>query len=121
MKCFIHSAKEAVAACRQCGKGMCTNCSAYSGHSGICPECKKKDLEKEYAMKISEDNSLKRGMIGCIVLAVLTCWSFVGAIIFGIMALAKNAKRKPVQQRIAYLYGEIDKLNRALNNSRAFI
>ena len=45
----------------------------------------------------------------------------ISAIIFGIMAFVKNAKRKPVQQRIAYLYGEIDKLNRALNKGSAII
>ncbi len=48
MKCFIHNKEEAIAVCKNCGKAMCANCSSYSEHSGICPECIKVELEKEY-------------------------------------------------------------------------
>ena len=47
MKCFVHMDKEAIAVCKVCGKAMCSECSAYSNHSGICPECRKVQLEKE--------------------------------------------------------------------------
>ena len=47
MKCFIHINDEAVAVCKQCGKAMCGNCSAYTNHSGICPECRRTEFIQE--------------------------------------------------------------------------
>ena len=54
MKCFIHTGVEAIASCKTCGKGMCSNCSAYSGHTGVCPACRKKEFEREVARCQSE-------------------------------------------------------------------
>lgn len=47
MRCFIHNESEAIATCKKCGKAMCAKCSAYSGHSGICPECRKDEFIAE--------------------------------------------------------------------------
>ena len=60
MRCFFHEAKEAIAACRKCGKGMCVDCSSYDNHSGICPNCKKEDFKKEISEHI-KDNSSQNG------------------------------------------------------------
>ena len=114
MKCFIHNSKEAVAACKKCGKGMCSNCSAYSGHTGICPECRKREFEATRATLYSKVNGLKWRVIGTTILLCLTFWTVIGGIYFGVK-LYKNVKeRNENDSKIAFLTKEIDKLNAAL-------
>ena len=60
MKCFIHNEVEAIAACRKCGKGMCQDCSAYSGHTGICPECRRQEFILEATQKKARIVELER-------------------------------------------------------------
>jgi hypothetical protein len=36
MKCFRHVEMDAVAICRACSKGICTNCAVDLGHSVTC-------------------------------------------------------------------------------------
>ena len=62
MRCFIHTNVEAIAACRQCGKGMCENCSAYSGHTGICPECRRNEFIAEVNTKQARVEELAKNM-----------------------------------------------------------
>lgn len=55
MKCFVHEDKEAVAVCKECGKAMCSDCSSFGMHSGVCPECllpMLKDEKQATAIKI---------------------------------------------------------------------
>ncbi len=117
MKCFIHGAKEAVAACRNCGKGMCSDCSAYSGHTGVCPQCRKKEFEAELTGKYAEEKSLTWGIVGSVLIAM----TVIGLPIGAIMAFIRIRKRRAVQDRIVYLQGEIAKLNRALSQGRSLI
>ena len=63
MNCFIHPHKAAVATCKRCGKAMCENCSAYSGHSGICPECRIDEYKRERAALIDERKSKIRWIV----------------------------------------------------------
>ena len=128
MKCFIHVEKEAVAACRKCGKGMCENCSAYTGHVGICPECKKKEFEAEKVSKYNELNqkssqleSRKLAKVGWIIFTALLFWTIVGLFyglyrIYGVVKELKalNDEIRALSDRISYLTQEIDKLNDAL-------
>ena len=37
MKCFYHEQKDAVGQCRNCGKGLCKDCTIE--HNGICKDC----------------------------------------------------------------------------------
>lgn len=46
MRCFIHTEREAVAVCLNCGKAMCIDCSALDDHSGRCPNCRMLETEK---------------------------------------------------------------------------
>ena len=116
MKCFVHGAREAVAACRFCGKGMCSSCSAYSNHTGKCPECRKKDFEKEVVNLVGEKKGLLWGIVGWSFLTAVLVFTLVGWI-FGVIAIINRVKkRKQITERIEFLTGEIEKLNQALAN-----
>lgn len=129
MNCFIHPHKAAVATCKRCGKAMCENCSAYSGHSGICPECRNADYKRERAALIDERKSKIRWIVFeavIIALVVLfTLWMIIEAgaamLVFLIAALilvpfiVRNAKRlKAIKERLTFVEGEIAKLDAAL-------
>ena len=93
MKCFVHIEKEAIAACRQCGKGMCEDCSAYSGHTGICPECRLKEFKAEVAQKLQENKELKRDFILRIVKSVLLFWLLLIPVLVGLVVCLKLNKQ----------------------------
>lgn len=119
MKCFIHWEADAIAACKTCGKGMCADCSAYSGHSGICPECRKEELIHARNFLVEENVDL----IFDIVKSALWC-VFIITIPFKVFRIFRiTKKRKLNAERIAILTAEIDRLNNALANrgTNAFI
>ena len=108
MKCFIHLGAEAIAVCRNCGKGMCADCSAYSGHSGICPECRKNEFIQERNLLINENKSL---------VWEIAKSAFLCVFIIPILSLVKNIrKKKSNTERIAKLTTEIDRLEKVLSN-----
>ena len=112
MKCFIHWEAEAIAACRTCGKGMCAQCSAYSGHSGICPECRKNDFIKERENLIQGNKNL----VWEIVKASFRCLLII-TIPRSVYRIVKGVRRRKANtERIATLTTEIDRLNNALAN-----
>ncbi len=123
MKCFIHFDAEAIAACRTCGKGMCAECSAYSGHSGVCPECRKKEFEKERANLTAQNKELKWGIVRAAVGTVLLFWTVIFGIINGVKWYKRKKQYNKNVERIDVLSKEITKLNKALNNrgTNAFI
>ena len=121
MKCFIHGAKEAIAACRNCGKGMCSDCSAYSGHTGVCPQCRKEEFEIERIEKYKETKSLLWRIVGWSVLTVALCWTVIAVLIGGVKIFNRVRRRKEALNRIDYLNGEIDKLDNALKQGRSLI
>ncbi len=114
MRCFVHINEEAIAACRHCGKGMCANCSAYSGHSGICPECRKVEFEKEVKSLKSYNKELKWGIIGAAAGTILLFWTIIFGLIFGISWYKKKKEYENNEERIFYLESEIEKLNKVL-------
>ena len=114
MKCFIHLDKEAIAACRKCGKGMCADCSSYSNHSGICPACRNDEYKEELKFLRLQDEGWELRRLGNIVAAVLLCWTIVGAIYFGIQAKNILEEHQRMEKRMNYLKGEIAKLDRSL-------
>lgn len=136
MKCFIHLNDEAISVCKKCGKAMCMNCSAYSNHSGICPECRRDEFIKERNELNSALSINKSSVTKCIAAAVvISVLAIVLAIIvspilllglalnlifvFKILSLLK--RRKPIEDRIAFLTGEINKLGVALQRGTALI
>lgn len=136
MNCFIHPHKAAVATCKRCGKAMCENCSAYSGHSGICPECRNDEYKRERAALIDERKSKIRWIafeaviIALVVLFTLLMIIEAGAamLVFLIAALipvpfiVRNAKRlKAIKERLTFVEGEIAKLDAALGRGVAEI
>lgn len=121
MKCFIHYENEAVAACKLCGKGMCADCSAYSGHTGVCPECKKADYEREYWGLKSQERSLKWAIVGWSIVTIGLCWTIIGLIGGGIKLICRINDKKRNEERMTYLNGEITKLNTALGHGIARI
>ena len=129
MNCFIHPHKAAVATCKRCGKAMCENCSAYSGHSGICPECRNADYKRERAALIDERKSkIRRIVFEAVIIALVVLFTLLmiieeGAamLVFLIAALilvpfiVRNAKRlKAIKERLTFVEGEIAKLDAAL-------
>lgn len=114
MRCFIHIDDEAIAACRKCGKGMCSACSAYSGHSGICPECRKEDFVKERIAKTKIVNEHEQAITGYWIGGILLCWTIIAPLIFLVKGLNRSTEKKAAQKRIDYLASEIEKLNNAL-------
>ena len=136
MKCFIHLNDEAISVCKKCGKAMCMNCSAYSNHSGICPECRREEFIKErndLNIALSRNKSSVTKCIAvavvisvlAIVLAIVISPILLGGLlvnlICGINILSLKNRRKPIEARIAYLTGEIDKLGVALQRGTALI
>ena len=129
MNCFIHPHKAAVATCKKCGKAMCENCSAYSGHSGICPECRNDEYKRERAALIDERKSKIRWIVFeaviCALIVLFTLLMIIEAgaamLVFLIAALipvpfiVRNAKRlKAIKERLTFVEGEIAKLDAAL-------
>lgn len=124
MKCFIHGDREAIAVCKRCGKGMCSNCSAYTAHSGICPECRLSSLE---ASRYDEART-RTGAIVCSVIMTIIAIIFLfvdglaliaiaPAIVIGICVIRTIV----ISKRINALDDEIGKLRRALNQGTAAI
>ena len=122
MKCFIHSALEAVAACKTCGKGMCSNCSAYSGHTGICPMCRLEEFERGYAYKKSER---KRAIAGIVIWAIFSILILFAeplvSVITGILMIVNIIKTVSLSNDMKMLQTEINKLRRALSQGQAKI
>ncbi len=116
MKCFIHTAKEAVAACRTCGKGMCADCSAYSGHSGICPECRKKEFEKEIQRNCSAIRKHTWEIVKWVFLTVLLAITVIGLIVGIVKIVSRVNKRNTLKERNATLLREINRLNHVLTH-----
>lgn len=129
---------DAIAVCKKCGKAMCGNCSAYSGHSGICPECRRSEFIVELQGKLSELKQNKKSTYITIALAVLAivfailimafAQVYVGLIIFLITLIAVNIRvfilykrRKPITDRINFLKTEIGKLTLALQRAAPII
>ena len=136
MNCFIHPHKAAVATCKRCGKAMCENCSAYSGHSGECPECRNADYKRERAALIDERKSKIRWTVFeaviCALIVVFTLAMIfemgAEALIALVLALipvpfiVRNAKRlKAIKERLTFVEGEIAKLDAALGRGVAEI
>ena len=123
MKCFIHYEAEAIAACRICGKGMCAKCSAYSSHTGICPECRKKEFVKERDRRERDNKELKWDIFKNAAATILLCWTIIGGIVFGIRWYNSRKTLESNMNRIEVLSKEIIKLDRALKNrgSDAFV
>ena len=129
MRCFIHSDREAISVCKQCGKAMCADCSAYSGHNGICPECRNAEFIEERDLLEIKLNGNQSAQIKNIVLAVVCAIAaialgilvgpilfalLIGTVIFAIRFLNVKNERKPLLDRISFLNGKILKLENAL-------
>ena len=122
MKCFIHIDQEAIAVCKKCGKAMCAECSAYSAHSGICPECRRESFMEEREVCKMNSRDYKKGMIWNIVVCVLLCWTIIAIPVCLIKFLINKNKKAKEDARIAVLTAEIDKLTLALNDKgHAFV
>ena len=113
MKCFIHGAKEAVAACKKCGKGMCSNCSAYSGHTGICPECRKEDFLREIVQLKVKDKEWGKVIAKRWFSTILWSWTIIGLFIGIYKINASKKEREKDRKRIEFLQGEVLKLEKA--------
>lgn len=113
MRCFIHNNEEAIAACKICGKGMCANCSAYSGHTGICPECKKTEYEKERSNLLGEKTIIPWKIAGWTLVSI----TIIGAIIGIPMIFCRVKDLNKINNRIDYLNSEINKLDQALKHT----
>ena len=116
MKCFIHFNQEAIAACRKCGKGMCSSCSAYSGHTGVCPECRKNEFVEERLKRLNQISSLKWEIFKSAFLTVLFAITIIGGIVYGVKWHKNKVALQENEDRIAYLSKEIAKLDKAISN-----
>ena len=116
MKCFIHFDAEAVAACRTCGKGMCAACSAYSNHSGVCPECRKKEFEEEVSFLEMKNKDLKWGIVKAAATTILLFWTIGGLIVGGVRWYSRKKEYNKNVERIFVLSEEIKKLEKALTD-----
>ena len=124
MKCFIHGDREAIAVCKLCGKGMCSNCSAYTGHSGICPECRLSSL----TARRYEEARTRTGAIVCSVIMTILAIIFLFIEGLAIIALAPAIvigicviRVLVISKRIKALDDKIGKLQRALHQGTAAI
>lgn len=116
MRCFVHLNKEAIAACRTCGKGMCADCSAYSGHSGVCPQCRKAEFEKEVQSLNQQNRELSGEIFWSVLLAILLCWTIIGLIWNIVAVIIKTNQKSSNATRISTLKEEIARLDKILIN-----
>lgn len=136
MKCFMHPDVEAIATCKKCGKAMCANCSAYSNHSGICPQCKM----EEYQAELIDINEYRRSTIwgwigkgiGFVALWAISIWlmaeeeyalalGVLGTLVFGIWSAVKIPKFIKSSRRKTFLIEEIAKISKSLSKGDAVI
>ena len=118
MKCFIHRMEEAVATCKQCGKAMCIDCSAYSEHTGICPECRRKEFIVRRNQIADRIETLRQEKIKAIVLAVLLCVLIIPILTGIYKAITRTNRINELKKQIYLLDTEIQKLNKALSIGR---
>ncbi|MGN0765892.1 MAG: hypothetical protein ACI4MO_05385 [Christensenellales bacterium] len=136
MKCFMHPDVEAIATCKKCGKAMCANCSAYSNHSGICPQCKM----EEYQAELDDINEYRRSTIwgwigkgiGFVALWAISIWlmaeeesawllGVLGTLVFGIWSVVKIPTFINKTKRRTFLIEEIAKISKSLSKGEAVI
>lgn len=123
MRCFIHNDAEAISVCKRCGKAMCAKCSAYSGHSGVCPECRRDDFIKERNQNNKQIEEIKKEKIRNVFWGILLFWTII-AIFVNVYRFKKNSKKiQEIEARNEKLTAEIDKLTESLNDrgTEAFI
>lgn len=130
MKCFVHHNAEASSVCKNCGKAMCIDCSSYSQHSGICPECRRIGFIKE---REGLREALSKKISGIVILGIIAIAIIVGSITYGPPGIAAVAlfpmipigfgvsKCKKYKARIDFLSTEICKLELALNRGSGTI
>ncbi len=117
MKCFIHGKKEALAVCKNCGKGMCDDCSKYSNHTGICPECRLNDFKDELEDKLAEKRSVIWHIIGTIALTLLLGVLIITIPIGIVVLISKILNLKKLNSRIDTLEKEIIRLEKVLKRT----
>ena len=115
---------------------MCADCSSYSQHSGICPECRCDEFIKERTslQKRLSDNmrSIVLSSIVVVLLIALAIWLivavhklfaavFVIPLILGIRVAVLLVRRKPMRERVEFLTEEIDKLTVSLGRGNGRI
>lgn len=115
---------------------MCVNCSAYSGHTGICPECRKEGFILERSRRYKNLRKIKDTIIlHSIGIAVTVILAVCFAVLFDPLALCLLLvtaicgvrialllkRRKPINDRILFLTGEINKLEAAMHKGVARI
>lgn len=117
MKCFVHINQEAVAVCKKCGKAMCGECSAYSNHRGICPECRRSEFIAERDKLFEERTCLKEEVFWCVVKAIFLFWLLLIPVLVNCIKISNRKKRiAKIDQRVLTLTNEIEKLTKALEN-----
>ncbi len=117
MKCFIHKGVEALAVCKRCGKAMCDECSAYSGHSGICPECRKQDFILETNQINTRLKALKKEIIWGLFKTIIFFWLIIPLAVGLFNYFKRKKEREALTDRLNLLNGEIARLNSILNST----
>ena len=123
MRCFIHNESEAIATCKTCGKAMCAKCSAYSSHTGICPECRRDQFKKEIVTNENTMKELKWERVKNIFFAIILCWTII-CLIVNLYYFSKNGEKiEELENRNDTLAKEILKLDKALKErgTKAFV
>ena len=118
MRCFIHRTEEAVATCKQCGKAMCIDCSAYSEHTGICPECRRKGFIVKRNQITDQIATLRQEKIQAIVFAVLLCFLIIPIFMGIYKAVTRTNSINKLEEQAFWFDTEIQKLNKALSIGR---
>ena len=123
MRCFIHDTEEAIATCRKCGKAMCSKCSAYSGHSGICPQCRREDFIEERSKLYAIIQLKNKELFWNKVKMVLLCWTLFYPLVRYFTNKTLKNEIQVATVRAESLSKEITKLQTALakRGTQAFI
>lgn len=116
MKCFNHPYEEAISVCKICGKAMCSRCSAFSGHNGVCPQCRKVGFQKEIKSLEIKIKQLKWPIIGWAFVTIAFCWTIIGALVGGIKWHNRLKTKKSYETRLAELNKHVQYLDNQLLN-----
>ena len=83
MKCYVHPKEDAVAVCKSCGKGVCSNCAVEINGIAYCKTC----VESKAITTTSRETQVAMPLPGGIPSKTHFIMGGVGAIVSGVAAL----------------------------------
>ena len=96
MKCFNHNDKDAIAVCRSCGKGLCSECLVDTGNGIAC----KGKCEKTVKLIMDGINEIEKET-SPLIIALSVAFIFIGAM--GVIGYIADRSKYGLSYGIGFL------------------